>query len=180
MSFKYENGPEVNIELLVKEVEQAINDEKLDQIDYDRKALEIWPDSGNDAYPEMKKYAAQWEEFCDHVELVTDNDGKGFPEDIQKLFKAKDTEIAEAVNKDADFWQKLREEVIPYYDRCKEKDYWNERWLSIDFWYDPIGMEVTTNRIERVMNADMTLGEVKSRSLVSQRTIPCGFVIRIN
>jgi len=181
MSFRYENGPEINMESIVREIKQAINDDKFSQIDYDRKALEVWPDSGDEAYPEMRSYAAQWEEFCNYVEEVTDNDGKGFPEKIQKLFKAKDKEITEAVNNDKDFWEKLRAEVLPYYDRCKEKDYWeNDRWKSIDFWYDPIGLEVKTDRVERVMNADMTLGEIRSRTPVSQRTIPPGFTIRIN
>lgn len=180
MSFRYKDGPEIDVDVIVNEIKQAINDNKMDQIDYDRKSLEIWPDSTSDTYPELKLYAAQWESFCGHIEEVADNDGNGIPEDVLNLFRDKDTQIKNDVNSDVEFWTKLREEIIPYYEGSKEKEYWNDRWKSIDFWYDPIGLEVTTNKVERVMNADMTLGEVKNKSLISQRTIPPGFVIRIN
>jgi len=179
MEFKYLNGPEVNCEAIASEIKQCIHDNKINMIDYSRTALEVWPNAMDDKYPEMKKYAAQWESFCEFVEqnAKTEDD---VPEDTLNAFRAVDGHIQAMVNEDKEYWDALRADVLRYYDKSEDPKYWDERWASIDFWYDPIGLEVQTNKVTRVVNADATFGEEKGRELVSKREIPPGFVIRIN
>lgn len=182
--------PEASASAMAKEVKDYINENYKNYIDYSYSTIEMWPAAADDSLAEMHKFAAQWEAFFAFADRVTGAKGKGFPHKEVKMYEEITSQVATLVNEDKEFWTELRAKVIPLYsppgaadqiseEAKKRQKYWNSRWQSIKFWYDPLAMEVKTSKLQRVVDADGNPGEIRSREVISQRVIPPGFVIHV-
>jgi hypothetical protein len=153
-------------------------------------AIECWPDPDDGSCPEMSRVASLWEELFEYADGVTGDDGGGFPDDAAKQYEAEIQNVADMVNADESFWKEIRAEVLPLYRGGQFKKTgggnvefsqnegpspWDRRWKSVKIFYDPIGMQVTTTKY--IVNKKT--GERKKEGVVSDRTIPPGFVIKV-
>ena len=187
--------PDVDIEKCAAEVKAYLNREKYNLIDSDSTGIEAWPRPDDPDMPETCKFRDQHEELFSYIStLEIDDDGKGYPTELADEFRAVVKRVKEAVNSDGEFWAKLREEVIPLYGKVRftrqkdgkmtftnlddgKKSPWNNRWKSIDFFYDPFGMGLKVD----MKYKDARTGKVKegSEKQITDRSIPAGFVIRV-
>ena len=182
--------PKVDVEKFAKEVKKFLNVEKMNLVDPGRTAIEAWPKPTDRKYPEMKSFALQWKELFDYADRVTGAKGEGFPHEAAAEFEAKLEAAQDLVNQDAEFWQKLRAEVLPLYGTTKfvkgadggveaknvEADKgWAQRWKKVKVFYDPIDMDVTTKKFMK----NKITGEKTFVEVISDRTIPQGFVVKV-
>lgn len=179
-------SPTVDVQAAAEEVKKFLDSKKMDLIDWGYVNIECYPDPNDDAYPVLKDFAKQWEGFFSYAETLTiDNDGTGFPEDLVNEFEAKLAEVKDAVNGDEAYWAEIRKQVLPMYRppegvEIKPKmqqmmDAWAQRWRSVDLFYDVMGLEVTTTQ----MWTNKITGERRRGDVISERTMPPGFVIKV-
>jgi hypothetical protein len=170
---------DLDIDAAAAEIKKHLDNEKMNLIDYSLANIECWfsteeLESGD--YPQIAKFTAHWKDMFDYADGITDADGAGFPNEEFVKLEAKLKEIEDKVNGDAEYWKKLREEVIPLYEKSPQYKQWQKRWKAVELFYDPIGMDVTTTEIfTHVDTGAKTRGKV-----VRQRTIPEGIVIRVD
>ena len=108
-------NPKINIEAAANEVKLYLDKKKMDLVDWNYWNIECYPPPDDDDYPELKNFAIMWNDFFDHADHVTQDDGQGFPNDIANKYEAETARIADSVNDDADFWELIREEIRPLY-----------------------------------------------------------------
>lgn len=168
--------PQVDTARAAEEIKSYIDKVKLDHVDYGQPKIEMHPNPEEAPVnmPEVKSFMAQWEELFDKADKTTEEDGTGFPEDEVLLFEQKTNEIADLVNEDDGFWETLREEVIPLYDRSPEYETWKKHWKYIKIHYDPIPIRVVVTK----KTPDPHTGKIKEE-VVSDRVIPPGFVVKV-
>lgn len=177
-----EENPKVDIEKATSEVRTYIDSKKMDLIDWGYEKIESYPDPDDDNLPELKRFAAMWNDFFSYADTVTEDDGKGFPHEVVERYEAIVSQVEVAVNSDDDFWSRIRGEVLPLYlpPEGKKTDpvvakKWDDRWKKIKFFYDPVGMEVVTTQ----MWTNKATKERKRGDVIRKRKLPPGFVIRI-
>ena len=183
--------PEVDHGRFAAEVKAYLDAHKMDMIDSDKLAIEAYPSPTDDAYPEMKSFAAQFERLFDYAETVTTGDkGEGFPHELVKSFEDELAKAQALVNGDQVFWDKVREVVLPLYKKTtfsraqdggvqvKEQSLpaqWADRWKAVKLFYDPVGLDVETTELR----VNKQTGEKHRVRTVSKRTLPPGFVIKV-
>ena len=173
---RWYHKPRASSSRMAKELMSFIDEKKMDHIDYDYSKIEMYPDPKSKKTPTFRRFCRQWELLFDYADKITQDDGTGFPEDLVSSFQNKMKEVEKIINEDKGFWNKLREEVLPIYVHSKDyENVWKKRWKAVDLFYDPVGITVKTHK--KVV--DKNTGEIKERTLISQREIPAGIVIRI-
>ena len=179
-------SPTVDVQAAADEVKRFLDGKKMDLIDWGYVNIECYPDPEDDEYPVLKGFAKLWEDLFSYAETLTiDNDGTGFPEDLVNEFEAKLAEIKDAVNSDEAYWGGIRAAVLPMYRppegvEIKPKmkammDAWEQRWKAVDLFYDVMGLEIQTTK----MWTNKQTGERRRGEIISQRTMPPGFVIKV-
>ena len=137
--------PAIDEANLAEEVKRFINEKKMDLVDWGLMKIECYPPPDSDDYPETRKLSTQWAAAFNHAEKVIDTEG--FPEDLMQEFEKACARIMALINSDTEYWEKIREVVIPLYDRSKDYEKWKKRWKSVHkFWYYPESLTVTTKR----------------------------------
>lgn len=167
----------VNAHKCAEEVKSYIYAEKFNHIDYGYSKIEMYPSPQDKSNPELYNFSQQWEDVFDWADKIVLEDGSNFPnEEVSKL-ETKAKEIEKIVNDDIVFWTKLRDEVIPIYERSKEYEtVWKNRWKSIRFWYDPVGINVKTTK--KIINK-CTGQQIGESEVINSKELPPGFVISI-
>jgi hypothetical protein len=169
--------PDVDAGKMADEVKSYIKKNKMNFIDYKGSDIQAYPPPDDPEYPELSKFAAQWAGFFDYADGVKE----GFPEGVVAVFEAKNQEVADAVNSDSQFWESLRGELLPLYERSKDYDKWKGRWRKIGFWYYPEAIPLATTM--RWMAMDKQTKELKRQvgksELISHKILPPGFVVEI-
>jgi hypothetical protein len=168
--------PKVDTKKSAEEVKAYIDREKMNFIDYGSAVIQMYPHPRDEieSMPELCAFAAQWEEMFNYADGVTGRDGENFPHESAKIFDDAVQAIALAVNTDREFWDKIREEVIPLYDRHPSYDQWKERWSSVKMNYDPVPINVRVTRKESTKEGQTVKSEV-----VTDRNVPAGFVVDV-
>lgn len=168
--------PQVDVVRAAEEIKKYIDKVKLDHVDYGKPNIEMHPNPEDTPVdmPEVESFVNQWEKLFDKADKVTEEDGAGFPEEEVRLFEHKINEVSDLVNEDEEFWDALREEVIPLYDRSPEYETWKKHWKYIKINYDPIPIRVVVTK----KTPDPSTGKIKEE-VVSDRVIPPGFVIKV-
>ncbi len=171
--------PEINLEAASIEVKNHLDDKKMNLIDYGYSRIELWfdqKDLDGGKFPEIAKFTAHWKALFDYSDRITDDVGGGFPNDEFVALETDLKKIEDMVNNDAAYWTKLREEVIPLYDKSPNYEQWKKRWKSVELFYDPVGLDVTTTEIF----TNKVTGEKTRGAEISRRNIPEGIVIRVD
>lgn len=168
--------PNIDVVKAAEDVKTHIKKDKFNQVDYDYKTIEMYPPPGDEELEEITAFAARFSAVFDFADSVTGKDGENFPDDLIKQYEAKMAEIAGLVNADKAFWEELRAEVVPLYEKSAEYEYWKTRWASISIFYDPVGMDVVVTK----RFTDANTGKVVKREPVSKRSLPAGLVIKIH
>ena len=168
--------PDVDIVKVAENVKAYINRDKLNQVDYDYKNIEMYPSPEDEELKEIAQFSAQFSAVFDFADSITGKKGENFPDGLVKQFEEKIAEIAGLVNDDKAFWEELRAEVVPLYERSEEYEYWKTRWKSISLFYDPVGMDVVVTK--RFTNAET--GKVVKREPISKRSLPSGLAIKVH
>ncbi len=171
--------PEINLDAAAAEIKKHLDDNKMNLIDYGYVNIDLWFDQDDldgGEYPEIAKFTAHWKAMFDYADQVTADDGTGFPNDEFVLLEADLKIVEEKVNSDAEYWKKIRDEVIPLYEKSPNYKQWQKRWKCVDLFYDPVGLDVTTTEI---LNNKIT-GEKTRGKVLRSRTIPEGIVIRVD
>ena len=172
--------PAIDEAKVAEELKKFIDEKKMDLVDWGVVKIECYPPPDSDDYPETRKFSAQWLAAFDYGEKVIDTEG--FPEDIIQEFEKTNARIQAAVNADTEYWAKLRETVIPLYDRSKDYDKWQQRWKAIHkFWFYPEPLTITTKR--GTVRKKKATGEVIERIMEDEpfrtTTYPAGLVVNI-
>lgn len=167
---------ECDFKIAAEEVKKFLDSKKFDLIDYGYVDIECYPPVDPKEYPHLCALRDEWEAMFDYADKVTQDDGSGFPEDRAKCLEEKCNKIGEIVNEDREYWDKLRAIVIPLYEKSPHFEDWKQRWQSIEFVYDPIGMDVTTTQ----MWTNKETGERIRGEVVRSTSYPAGFIVRVN
>lgn len=170
---------DVDLAKAAEEFKAQLDDKKMSLIDYGYVNIECWfskDELESGKFPEVAKLTKQWEALFDYADTVTEDDGTGFPNDDVVDYENDLQVIEDMVNADAEFWAKLRAEVIPLYEKSPHFKAWKKRWKFVKLFYDPVGMDVTTTQ----MYTNKITGERTRGEEISKRTIPAGFVISID
>lgn len=191
-----ETHPSVDVVAAAEEVKALLDKNKFELVDWGYDEVECYPGPSDDAYPVLKSFAKMWEEFFEHADKQTRDDGSGFPDEIAKRYESMLAKVEARVNDDEDFWAKIREVIIPLYDvpqaaidnapdqdarkRVEEKraglSKWKNRWKTVKLFYDPVGVDVQTTQLWR----NKVTGDLKRGEVIRQRSLPPGFVVRVN
>lgn len=193
---------EIDVKAAIEEAKAIIDSKKMELVDWSRWELEIYPNPGDEKYPELKMLAQAFKNTFNYGDTVTQEDGTGFPEDKIKNLEKIVADIQYGVNVDSTFWDKIREAVLPLYqqpefspeDKKKRLDaelsnprlmrnreqteanlarFRNERWKEIKMFYDPVGMQVEANLVRGKGT------EEETKENLTQTFYPEGFVIKI-
>lgn len=167
---------ELDFKIAAEEVKKYLDSKKFDLVDYGYVDIECYPPVDPKDYPHIYALREEFEAMFDHADAVTQDDGTGFPEERAAALEEKCKQIGELVNADEVFWEKLRAVIIPLYEKSPHYAEWKTRWKSIDFVYDPIGMDVTTTQ----MWTNQDTGERIRGEVVRTTTYPAGFIVRVN
>lgn len=170
--------PEADTDKLACEIKAYLEKNWINLVDYGYWNIQTYPDPQDDTYPELKKFAGQWDEFFKHADEVFPKDG--FPTALADEFEAVTRSALGKVNDDTAFWEQMRKNVLPMYDRSKEKEKWQERWKSINFFYYPEPLHVKTTGGYAIKN--IKTGQIRKRVLdevITDKVMPPGFVIEI-
>jgi len=185
--------PTVNTEKAAAEVKRFLEAKKFDLIDYSYVNIEAYPPSDDNNYPELKKFCTQWNAFFEEADKVLNNPdvaeepgqatfkevlGKYSPtlaEDLAEFDNATSA-VADLVNKDKEYWDKLREIVLPLYEKSPYYNEWKDnRWKAISLTYDPTPLEVRTTQ----MWTNQETGERIRGEVVRTTEYPAGFIMKI-
>lgn len=169
--------PDINVNKVATEIKLFIDKKKMDMIDYGYTKIQAFPNPEDPDYPELSKFAAQWNAFFDYADAQPE-----FPEELVAEFEAANTKVAEAVNGDAQFWEAIRQKVLPLYEKSPAYEAWKRRWSSVGIWYYPEAFPIATTM--KWMVADAKTKQIKRQhgesELVSSRVLPPGFVIEVH
>lgn len=181
-------GPSVDEAALAVEIKACIDSEKINGVDYKSRVFQIFPDPQDAAMPEVSSISRQFAEVFNYADSVTGENGEDFPNDLIKEYEACLERVAGLVNSDTAFWAKVRAEVLPLYDRLRDNPHstekelalyeeWTQRrWRGIKLFYDPVGMEVKTTKLQRGVETN----KIYSRELFRHSIIPEGLVIDLD
>ena len=153
---------------------------------------ECYPPSNDpEEYPELAKLSQQWLDFFDEIEKPIQAIEEVQPGDITldamlskhvpamapeyKRLNDLVDEVLNAVNSDKAFWDKLREVILPLYNKCKQEKEWQDRWNKILLIYDPCPLTVKTTQ----MWTNKKTGERKRGDVIRETELPPGFVMKI-
>lgn len=167
---------EFSYEKAAEEVKKFLDEKKFDLVDYSYVNMEVYPPADSEEYPHISFLCKEWEEFFNKADRLTQDDGSGFPDEEAKELETKAKKVEKIVNGDDVFWASLRDVIIPLYDRSPHFEAWKERWKSVSFLYDPVGMDVVTTQ----MWTNKETGERTRGDELRRTSYPPGFIIRIN
>jgi hypothetical protein len=183
--------PIIDVTAAAKEIEKYLESKKFDLIDFGYVQIECYPPSDSDEYPEIRKFSKAWADFFDKSDealtaMPDDLLGKmkfsevltkfdpNLAEDLAVYDKLAD-EVAKTVNDDAAFWCKLRDAVIPLYEKSPHYEQWKQRWKAISLAYDPMGMDVKTTQ----MWTNKKTGERIRGEVLRTTSYPPGFILKV-
>ena len=182
---------DIDVKKAADELKKFIDMKKYDLVDYSLEEIQCYPPPNSEDFPEIGKFSKLWLAFFDDsdkamAEMPDDDVGKG---DFGQALDASSPELAArlkdydetteaikaAVNEDAEFWRKLREEIVPLYDKSPDYEGWQERWKKIELGYDPCGLQATTTQ----MWTNPDTGERTRGEVVHSSEYPAGFIVTI-
>jgi hypothetical protein len=182
---------DIDVKKAADEIKKYMEMKKYDLVDYSNDEVQLYPPPTSDDFPEIKKFSALWLAFFDDSDkamlgMPDEEVGKGgFAEalgaaspELEVRLKEYDgitKAIEEAVNSDAEFWSKLREEIIPLYEKSLDYEGWQQRWKKIELGYDPCGLQATTTQ----MWTNPETGERTRGEVLHTTDYPAGFIVKI-
>ena len=182
---------DIDVKATANEVKAYLDDQKMNLVDYSLVEIECYPSPKDSKYPAIKKLSKAWETFFSASDKALHQApnklmGKPFDEilgmynkDLQTEFKELEettNKVAAAVNEDRTWWDKLRAEIVPLYDRSPHYEAWQKRWQKIRIIYDPVDMTVTTTR----MQTNSKTGERIRGEVVRETDLPAGLVVKVD
>lgn len=167
--------PDFDMDKIVEEFKRYFDGKKMDLVDYSYVNIQAYPPPKDPAYPEMGKFAAQWERLFEYADETYESE-EGFPEELVARFEEATREIARRVNEDKAFWEKIRGEIIPLYDKSPYYDEWKKRWAKIEIFYYPEELAVkVTKRFRNKATGELSQGG----EVITEKVMPPGFVINV-
>jgi len=155
--------PNFDMKKMAAEIKKYIESKKFDLVDYSYVEIECYPPQDEKDFPETTKFSAQWQKFHDDCDAalndVSEEPGeisykevlaKYSPELLRGLeeYDKATNAVAEIVNSDHEFWNKIRDIVLPLYEKSPYYKEWKDkRWRTISLSYDPIPLEVKTTQM---------------------------------
>lgn len=184
--------PDFDTKAMAEEIKKFVEAKKFDLVDYSYTEIECYPPEDEKNYPETTKFASQWKQFLDDTDdalnEVEEEPGEvSFKEVLAKYnpsllvgleeFDKATNAVSEIVNADAEFWNKLREIVLPLYEKSPYYKEWREnRWRAISIAYDPTPLEVKTTQ----MWTNSRTGERIRGEELRTTSYPAGFIVKVN
>ena len=181
----------IDVKAVANEIKEFLYGKRFDLVDYSLVEIEAYPPPKDSKYPTIKKLSKAWETFFSASDKALHHApnnlmGKPFNEILGKYdtglqagFKELEettAAVAEAVNSDREWWDKLRAEIVPLYDRSPHYEAWKKRWQKVRIIYDPVDMTVTTTR----MQTNSKTGERIRGEVVRETDLPAGLVVKVD
>lgn len=110
-----EEFPKVDAQKAADEIKSFLNQKKMELVDWGYWNIECYPDPTSDDYPELKRFAAMWDDFFKYADTITEEDGAGFPNEVVLRYEDETRRIESAVNSDQEFWKDIQAEILPLY-----------------------------------------------------------------
>lgn len=182
------SGPSVDEDKLAEEIKSYLDKNKNDGVDYKQRVFELWPSPDDDSLPEIKRFSSQFSKVFEYADKITGDNGENFPEDLVSQYDDCLVRVESIINSDDAFWSRIREAVLPLYDRLRDnpgatdhekalhEEWTQKRWRGVRIFYDPIGMEVKTTKKMRGKDSQ----KVYCEEVISRRIIPAGLVIDLD
>jgi len=195
----------IDINATAEELKKFIDVNKFNLIDFGIEDLQCYPppDDSKD-YPHFKKLSSLYAEMQPEIDKVieaipdedlpteADDEEEGgqkqrlanalreyAPELAQKVDSIEQSleEIVASINADDAFWMKIREQVIPIYEKSPVYEEWKNRWRRIaEIVYDSCPLTAQTT----VIWNNPETGERKRGDTISNNTQPAGFIVAID
>ena len=181
----------IDVNKVADEIRAYLHEKRFDLVDYSLVEIECYPPPKDSKYPAIKKLSKAWEDFFEDSDKALRGApnklmGTNFSEILGKYDKGlrgkfadleeTTNKVAEAVNSDREWWNKLRAEIVPLYDRSPHYDAWKKRWQKVRVIYDPVSMTVTTTK----MQTNKKTGERIRGEVVRETDLPAGLVVKVD